>query len=303
MLARGVAMLDCNKVFEDLVKANFHRGGLDCLRIFRVKKDFFSALRSEVNTLIEQNNPSNISDEDHVSHAMTKPHGKNFHFSLINASGRMDDASDDYNGSVMNKHFNHSDKYPNLATFIEAFPHCTYMKIAALGPQSHLYPHDSQLIFNSSKGRALLVRFHLPIITNERAEMLLDNNYYRFEAGSIFFFNHGCIHSAYNYGKEYRYHLTWEMLLTKETFEIIFPSADNASPFFLEKVSGNDQIIIPHRTGIVKDFSILRRRMNIYRKLKLRYFLISPYIFHNLCDSIGYFRHKVRAKITLSDIQ
>lgn len=296
-------MVDCDKIFEEIVKASFHRGGLDCLRVFRVKKDFFTALKSEINTLIEQNNPSDVSEEDHVSNEMVKPQGKGFQFSLINSSGRMDDASIDYNSSVKNKHFHHSERYPKLAAFIDAFPHCTFMKIAALGPQSNLFPHDSQIIMNSSKGRALLVRFHLPIITSERAEMLMNNNYYRFEAGSIFFFNHGSIHSAYNHGNEYRYHLTWEMLLTKETFENIFPSAGNTSPFFLERVIGEDQVVVPHRTEKIENFSILKKRMRFYRKFKLGFLLISPYAFHNICDSIGYFRHRMRAKITFSDVK
>jgi hypothetical protein len=132
-------------------------------------------------------------------------------------------------------------------------------------------------------------------MTNDRAEMLLDNHWYRFEAGSIFLFNHGCVHSASNHGSAYRFHLSWDMLLTRETFELMFAAAEDTVPAFLARVPAAEQAVHSHRKEVIRDFETQGRGRALYDRLRLRKLHIRPSAFQGWFNEWAYLRQQRRS--------
>jgi len=163
-------------------------------------------------------------------------------FSLLNASGRLDDFSRDHDASTAGKRFHADSSYPTLARFVSAFPDTVNFRIAVLGPRSSLPPHEEHtLIRTRTGGVGARLRFHLPIVTNAGAELNLDGDVYHLAAGICAFVNHGCVHAASNaHDREARIHLVWDMLLTRESFECMFVEREPA--FALRRIAFEDQM-------------------------------------------------------------
>ncbi len=288
-------------LLSQLVKANHHKGGLKCLKLFDVNHNFFDNLQQEITALIEANKPSDVKDKEHITN-WVNPFGDVMQFSLYNRSGKLDDTSSDHDLTLAGKSFHYREKYPTLARFIEAFPHAYNMRLNGLGQNAGLSPHEEDIVIaHQKRGRksyySLRSRFHLPIITNQQAEILLDNEFYHLTPGSIFLFNNGCIHSASNRGKEPRYHLVWDMLLTQETFQLMFSEENYPLPNFMTKLTGQDRILVPHRQENIKEYQIMGRGKELYDLLKLNIFGIKPYIFQNLWNEWTYLKHHKFEKI------
>ncbi|WP_414586730.1 aspartyl/asparaginyl beta-hydroxylase domain-containing protein [Scytonema sp. PCC 10023] len=296
-------MISAKVLSSELVKANYQKGGIKCLRLFNVNDIFFASLKNEIAQLIKQNKPSDVREKKHLSHEATKPFGNSVQFSLLNLSGKFDDPSTDYNRSVLGKRFHQPDTYPNITAFVKAFPRATSMKLLGLGPNSGLTPHKADTIWHSKNACYLELRFHLPIFTNEKAEMLLDNDFYKFEAGSIFLFNQGCVHSAFNFGNEFRYHLTWDMPLSQETFDLMFSDSNVSIPPFLERCLGDEQIVHPYKTEIIKEFEIQGVGKVLYNRFKLHRLGIQPYIFQKLLNEFLYLKYKNRVWVDFVEMR
>lgn len=215
--------MDEKQLFEGILKGQFHQGGIKCLKLFDVDAHFFEKLKNEALTFVQQFSPSDVSQAGHITH-WTAPFGKAVQFSLLNASGKPDDTSTDHNSSTQGKRFHHATSYPTLAQWISFFPHAINMRLNGMGQKSGLSPHEERILNKDPKAKKkyLKVRFHLPLQTNPQAHVLMDGELFHFEAGSIYYFNNGTVHSARNLGQEMRFHLVWDMLLTKETFELMF---------------------------------------------------------------------------------
>jgi hypothetical protein len=99
------------------------------------------------------------------------------------------------------------------------------------------------------------LRFHLPIVTDPRAELTLDGNVYHLEAGTVYFVNHGCVHGAANMGIESRIHCAWDALLTRTAFDQLF--GDGPAPAGLERVAASARVPAPLRM----------ERMGAFRRL------------------------------------
>jgi len=50
------------------------------------------------------------------------------------------------------------------------------------------------------------------------------------EVGTVYFINHGCVHSAHNSGNQHRIHFVWDTLLTPEAFAFMFEEIAPAYP-------------------------------------------------------------------------
>lgn len=206
-----------------------HAGGIRCRRLFWIDAGYFAELRAEVEALRLKQEPSKVTRPEHVTH-WTRPVGEVLQYSLLNASGRYDDFSSDHDLSCLDKRFHEAAAYPALARLIGAFPHTVNFRINVLGPHSGLSPHEEHLLIRTRAGTVgARVRFHLPAVTNPRAELMLDGHVYHLEEGIVYFVNHGCVHSATNCGADSRLHLTWDMLLTREAFDAMFGEGSPAA--------------------------------------------------------------------------
>lgn len=247
--------MNATTFFHGILDGERHAGGIRCLRLFRLDSADFADLRADVERLRREQRPSIVTRSDHITY-WTRPLGEVLQFSLLSVSGRYDDFSSDHNLSCLDKRFHEAVAYPALARFIAAFPHAVNFRINVLGPRSGLSPHEEHVVVRTRAGTiGARVRFHLPVVTNTRAELMLDGNIYHLEQGTIYFINHGCVHSATNGGEDARIHLTWDMLLTREAFDRMFGAAPQASP--LARISGEERDVAPIRT----------ERVGAYRRL------------------------------------
>jgi hypothetical protein len=226
--------------------ANYHRGGIRCLEVLCLQKAQFSQLRAEVEELCRKEKGSNVGHPSHIT-SWTRPRGQVLQFSLLNVSGRYDDFTSDHKLSCLSKQFRGGAAYPVLANFVSLFPHAINFRVNLMGPRSLLSPHEEHAVIRTSTGSVgVRARFHLPIVTNPHAELMLDGWVYHLSAGSIYFVNHGCVHSASNNAQTVRIHLVWDMLITREAFRFIFEEPGPIAP--LQRISEEQQVLAPVRT-------------------------------------------------------
>jgi hypothetical protein len=231
------------EIMEGISNADLGKPAIACLRIFDLEPEFFVRLRNECVDLCRSQRPSQVGDPKHITH-WAGPQGRVLQFSLMNATGRYDDASTDHNQSCRGKHFHDPDKYPVLAKFLSAFPHCINFRLIVLGPGAALSPHKEHVCFKTQNGLiGMRLRLHLPLVTNEAAEMTLEGQVYHFPERQILLFNHGCVHSARNGGNTDRLHLVWDLLLTLPVAELLF--GDCPSPFPAQRYTRGERVVVP----------------------------------------------------------
>ena len=211
-----------HQVLAEVSRADAGRPSLPCLRIFELSREFFDLLRDDCAEVYRNQRPSQAADPKHVTN-WVRPQGSVLQFSLLNGSGNYDDTSLDHNESCLGKRFHHADKYPVLARFLSAFPHCVNFRLNVLGPGARLPLHREHTCFKARDGKiGLRLRFHLPVVTNEAAEITLQDHVYHFAEAQVILFNQACIHGAANGGDADRLHLVWDMLLTRSAAELMF---------------------------------------------------------------------------------
>jgi hypothetical protein len=214
------------ELLEGIRDADAHRGGIRCLRLFRLDRALGLALRAEVLALRAREPWSDVQEREHVTH-WAGPRGAVRQWSLVNRSGDCADFRDDHDLSCVCKTFHLAARYPQLAAFADALPHLVNLRINELGPGAGLAPHEEHSLFPDFRGGAAVrARFHLPLCTSRDARMLLDGDLVRFAPRTIYYFNQGCVHGADNPPARARIHLVWDQLLTAEVFATMFGEED-----------------------------------------------------------------------------
>jgi hypothetical protein len=155
--------------------------------------------------------------------------------------------------SCLDKQFHATNRYPALAKLVSSFPHSINFRLNVLSPGASLSPHKEQVCFRArNEAVGLRLRLHLPVATNDDAEIALDDHIYMFEPGQITLFNQGCVHAAANGGRIDRLHLVWDMLLTQRTAELLFGS--EPAPFPAVRYSSAEQGLSPKRLTAQRNF-------------------------------------------------
>jgi Aspartyl/Asparaginyl beta-hydroxylase len=275
-------MRAASSFIQSIADVNFHGRGPKTLRLFKLEEHFFAQLRAELEQLTRRHSPSQVGDYGHVTN-WTQPFGEAVQFSLLNTSGKLDDPSTDHNLSLRNKSFHHGADFPQLAHFISAFPHALNMRLNGMGKKSGLSPHEENVIHWCGPKRPTRffarVRFHLPMQTKAQAQLLMDGETFHFEAGYIYFFHNGTVHSANNLGDTYRYHLVWDMLLTRETYAQMFQG--NTHVDFLQPVPAPEREVPATGKIAIGDYAISGLGLYMYRKLRLERLGVRPSQFHS----------------------
>jgi hypothetical protein len=284
--------MQAETVLNGILLGNYHRGGMKCRRLFRVEESFFARLVAEVKLFVEKFTPSCVQDANHVTN-WTRPYGTAVQFSLLNESGCLDDFDKDHNWTRKGKRFHYAADFPTMAKFIDAFPHAYNMRLNGMGKKSGLSLHEEHVVFPTADGRQVQVRarFHLPILTSQAVEMVLDGEAFHFEAGSIFFFNNGCIHSATNAGDTFRYHFVWDTLLTEVAYQQMFadyPSERGCD--FLERLEGEQALCQPLHPIKIGEYQPSGEGKRLYDKLRLKYLLVKPHSWQNLYNALEFRR-------------
>jgi hypothetical protein len=235
--------MQAEELLAGIRDGNAHHGGIVCLRLFRIDCELALALLAEVDRLCKVERGSDVQEREHVTH-WTQPTGAVQQFSLLNRSADFSDYLGDHDLSCVGKHFHHAARYPRLAAFIESFPHAINFRVNVLGAGAGLAPHEEHSLFISNAGTpAVRARFHLPLRTSQSARMMLEGDVYRFASRTIYYFNQGCVHAASNPSCDARIHLVWDLLLTPQTFELMFGRA--AVPPGMQRLTGDARAVRP----------------------------------------------------------
>lgn len=290
------------ELLEQIARANWHKGGLKTLRLFAIDGNFFTRLSQEVQALVEERLPSDVGDPAHRTH-WTMPFGRAVQYSLLNKSGDFNDTSVDHDGVITGKRFHHAATYPTIAEFITGFPHAYNMRLNGLDPGSGLSPHEEHVTWRSGNEYLFRARFHLPVTTNADSEMLLDEDFFHFAEGYIYYFNNGCIHSATNSGTTVRYHLVWDMRLTQETFDLMFSESARDRPDFLQRITGDDRFVVPLRSEPVKEFAVEGYAAALHRKLRLDRIGVKAYRLKQASNALNYMRYRTLGRARLADVR
>lgn len=286
--------MDKTVLFRELLKANHHKGGIKCLRLFELEQGFFRALTAEVGELTKKH-PSFHAHENKERNWI-HPEKEYVVYSLLNTTGRFDDVSTDTLSLRDGKRFHYPQIYPTLAEFVDAFPHAYNMRLIGMGRQGSLPAHEEHIIARGPKGTYILgARFHLPVFTNDEAEIVLDGEFYHFDAGSIYFFNKGCVHSASNHGASTRYHVVWDMLLTERTAETMFFGIHPIP--FARRIEAADQRLTPRRSEAVGEYAIMGAGRVLHRRLGLARLGIKPHVFQTYFNELLYLRNRTLGRI------
>ena len=290
---------------RQLFEADHHRGGLKCALLFSVNKDFFEILQKEVSALVNTQKSSDVAQANHRTN-WTNPYGETHQFSLFNTSGRFDDTSTDHSKFIQGKQFHHADRYPTLATFINTFPGLYNMRLNSMGTNSGLSPHEEHIVWPSAAGwlrqtYQFRARFHLPVVTNEQAEMMLDGEYFHFREGNIYLFNNGCIHSAANAGATTRYHLVWDMFVSESMVEFMFSSIADELPNFLKRTPVGQRQLTPLRYRPVRAYATMGWGKRWYHRSRLKYLGVQPHQFQNVYNTLTFWQGKLFGRFRLID--
>lgn len=240
--------------------ADEHQGGIKLHACLALEPTWFAALASEVRGLVARRPPSEVGDRTHPTY-WTNPYGRATQHSLFNASGNTSDTSVDHDHRHEGKTFN-APECPALHRFARSFEsRLLNFRINGLLPGSGLSPHEEFVVH----GDRLRLRFHLPVVTTDRAFLLLDEERYHAQPGYVYYFNNGCVHGAENLGPEPRYHLLWDVFLDEWVWDrVLDPTSPRTPDPGLRKLSPAeggelargepfpvDEYVIGTRTGLV----------------------------------------------------
>lgn len=232
-----------DELIKGLLRGNCHRGGIRCLQLMQIEPQQFAQLQAEVAELQRIRPSSHVSRQQHVTH-WTGASGDVRQYSLLNRSGDTQDFSSDHDLSCRGKWFFDGQYFPVLDRFIAAFPHLINFRINQLHSGAGLPAHEEHVPFRTlQKAVGARLRFHLPISTNDGAELNLDGQVYRLQPGFVYLINQGCVHAACNHGPAARSHLVWDGLLTQALFAFLF--GESELPDFLRRLP--DTVVTPIR--------------------------------------------------------
>jgi hypothetical protein len=211
---------------EQVLAANRHEGGLKIQPCLAVEPGWFAEMQADVRKLLQEREASDVMLKSHPSN-WVRPFGQGAtQHSLFNKSGITSDYSSDHSGATEGlalavpgceslKHF-----------FAPFESRLISLRLNGLMPGSGLGAHEEAIV----KGKQVRLRFHLPVLTNPGASLLVDDEKFRFREGYVYFFNNGCVHSAVNEGTTDRYHFVWDMWLDEWIYENILNLESPASP-------------------------------------------------------------------------
>ncbi len=196
---------------------------IPCLR---VNDSIMNEIEKEVRTLVKNYKILEESIKKHHTD-FTKPYGTVTQSCLYNTTGNILDFSTDYK-MLKNGKFFFDPNFKNIHHIVKLFQNnLINFWLYGISKNSGSSPHK---VISSNYGKKFRIRFHLPIITNSSAWVMLDWKKFWLKRGIIYFFNDGCIHTAGNDGDQTRYHLIWDCMLDDKLFDTVLNVNNNNSP-------------------------------------------------------------------------
>lgn len=271
-----------------------HKGGIKALSLGRLDPEWFKAIQAEVSWVIDSQASSDVTSAQHTTN-WTRPVGQARQFSLYNPTGRSDEYLSDFLPPAQSKKKLVFPQLAAMARFAALFGEDLWnLRLNGLGTNSKLSFHEEDPITSKKEGVEYLVRLHLPIFSNGNSEMLLDGESFHFDEGSLYFFHHGCVHSAVNGGTDPRYHFVLDCRLTPALFQRVFPGSQPGPDPSFQRCTWQ-QARLPGRPSPVDEFvteagAVIRGKLDYGRPVpnRLSYYRRSyPSIFGPLDRMLG----------------
>jgi len=180
----------------------------------RLESKAFAELQGEIARVAERYRP-------HVRTDCVGPPYRTF--SLYNSSGSTSapEADDDHDHG---RRLIAGD-FPQLQRLVARFePELQVLAIACSPPGTHLRTHQENVAFPADAtrrgrdrygGTNVLLRLHIPILTDDRAYSTIDGRRYVFEPGALYLYNNSLPHSTDNAADFDRYHLLLDAWLSE----------------------------------------------------------------------------------------
>lgn len=254
-----------------ITRAYEHKGGIKSLQLGALDADWFRQIQGECSWIIDSAGSSDVTSANHVTN-WTRPSGTVRQFSLFNTSGESADTKGDYGylGDAKKKRLVFP-QLEGLKRFAALFgPALRNFRLNGMGPASALDAHEEVSITATRFGHLYILRFHLPVFSNDSARVYLDNESFRYAEGNLYFFNHGCVHAAANGGPGPRYHLVFDCFLGATMFRRLFPGTPSPDQGF---VKTSDETCVmrgePHRfvNFVCEDRRLIEGRIDYGRQV------------------------------------
>jgi hypothetical protein len=214
-----------NELSTEILRAKRHVGGLKMWPCLALDPAWFLQISGEVEQLVGRWAPSEFTEPGHPGNWVGVA-GRVTQHSLFNLTGDTSDYSSDFNGTPNGKSFV-SPEFPGIARLVACFADRLHnFRLNTLFPHAALRPHEEPIV----RDNLICLRFHLPVVSNERATIVLDGEQFHFAPGVIYFFNKGCVHAAENRGETPRYHFLWDLWLDQWVCENLFALKSSATP-------------------------------------------------------------------------
>ncbi len=211
-------------------RAYRHEGGIKVLALGRLDAGWFAELQKEMAWVISSQSSSNVGSPAHTTN-WTRPIGEARQFSLFNPTGRPDEYLSDFAPPAKVRKRLVFPELKATARFAALFGADLWnLRLNGLGKQSGLSAHEEDPITPGRWRNSYKVRLHLPVYTNAGACVYLDDERFHFAEGHLYFFHHGCVHSAVNPMEEPRYHLVLDCNLSSALFRRVFPGGGSSTP-------------------------------------------------------------------------
>jgi hypothetical protein len=208
-----------------ILRAKRHEGGLKLWPCLAVDSEWLAEIREETIRLAGRRKPSEVHAPGHPAY-WVMPVGRFDQYSLYNASGDTSDTKRAGEGDPGGKSFADSES-PEIQALAGCFAERLHMfRLHALFPGANVKSHEEWLV----RDDLVCLRFILPLVTNERATMVVDEERFHLEPGIVYYFNKGCVHTAENCGDAPRYHFVWDMWLDQWVFDTVFARGGAATP-------------------------------------------------------------------------
>ena len=124
--------------------------------------------------------------------------------------------------------------------------------ITGVAPGSNTSALEEASIRSGSQGTDHIVRFHLPVFSNDRAFVYLDDERFNYKEGELYSFHHGCVHAAANFGDEICYAIVLDCFLDRTLFNNLFPGAPSVDADFRKSVPGEE--VVPGEAFVFSKF-------------------------------------------------
>lgn len=213
--------MNIQEVVDGLIKEDKTGNGIRCLKLFKVEN--FDQIKEEVEQIISEkpatiigdvsNKIGHYRDDDEILPYFPKVSNvvsgawRTYRLTRNAPGWKEDEIYLDPSIDYSKVKFHYPIEFPNIAKYLSLFPKVIVSNLSGLLPFTQLVPHREAMARMFNGELIYPIRFHLPVIEDDRAYFWFNGKYYDFEPGYVYLFNPATVHSALNNSDKSRYNI------------------------------------------------------------------------------------------------